>query len=236
MVGGLGGHMQLQDEEFARTCQVLPLWKELRHLGTTVKYARGATLFREGDELQCLHYVLKGEVRMERLHMDGTEKTYWFINPGCVLGETPLFHRMPSRLTAVFRTAGEVCSFPREVLLNTIFPQYPELAEDMFRNMAWKIRVLTNQIATLSMDDLAVRICKYLHLHTWRNDAGQLCSRSNLTQQDLANLLGVHRVTCNRVLRSLERAGVISEFCRETVHILNEEAFHRYLSGEGGAE
>ncbi len=223
--------MRLHDDEFVRTSAVLPAWENLLHLGRTAKYARGAAVFRAGDEVNSLYYIIKGEVRMERLHLDGTEKTYWYIGKGCVLGEAPLFHRKPSRLSALLHTPGEICAFPRETLLRHIFPQYPELAEDMFRNMACKIRVLTNQIATLSMDDLEVRICKYLQLHIQRNSKGELISRPTLNQQGLANLLGVHRVTCNRVLRGLERAGVISEFCRDAIHILNEEAFQQRLEG-----
>lgn len=226
-----GRYRMLHNDEFARTSAVSPAWKNLCHLGNIVRYPKNSVVFRAGDTVDALYYVLKGEVRMESLHMDGAEKTYWYIGEGCVFGETPLFHRIPSRLTVVFLCPGEVCVFSRKVLLGQIFAQYPEITEDMFRNMACKIRVLTNQIATLSMDGLAVRICKYLQLHLSRDETGKLISRPRINQQGLANLLGVHRVTCNRVLRNLERGGIISEFCRETVYILDEEAFQRRLEG-----
>ena len=187
-----------------------------------------------GDTGQYLFYLLEGAVRMESFDAAGNSKIYWYVEPGCLFAEVPLFHQQTSRLRAVTTCSSKVCLFSRDVLFQTIFPQYPEAVEDMLRSLAWKIRVLTNQIATLSLDDLSVSICKFLLLHATRDVSGTLVADPGISQQALASLLGVHRVTCNRVLRDLEKRGIISEYRQKGVVILDEDLFADYLSGEVG--
>ena len=47
-----------------------------------------------------------------------------------------------------------------------------------------------------------------------------------LNQQELANLLGVHRVTLNKALRELEREAVLGPYSRDEVYIVDMERFH----------
>jgi CRP-like cAMP-binding protein len=97
----------------------------------------------------------------------------------------------------------------------------------MFRSLASKVRVLCNQSASLCLDDLASRICKFLHLRLdnqgIREKVPYVCP--GLNQQDLANLLGVHRVTLNKALRELEKARIISPYSRDEVYILDMKRF-----------
>jgi len=50
-----------------------------------------------------------------------------------------------------------------------------------------------------------------------------------LNQQDLANLLGVHRVTLNKSLRELEKSGVLGPYSRDEVYILDRKRFNELV-------
>lgn len=125
-----------------------------------------------------------------------------------------------------------VYAFSRKCVLNEILPQNPELTAALFRTLAIKVRVLINQTVCLSLDDLPARICKYLNL---RREAqilkdGPLVVCPVLNQQELASLLGVHRVTLNKSLRELEKAGVLGPYSRDEVYILDRVRFDELVS------
>ena len=68
------------------------------------------------------------------------------------------------------------------------------------------------------------RVALYLSRIFWRSTR-----RLNLTQEELGQLVGLSRQTVNRVLRSLEAAGIVSlDFGR--VAILDDEALNAYLT------
>lgn len=217
----------IDGNEFSRTATASPVWSQAIALGTRFQARKGAVIMPAGEPVEQLYYIESGEIRMENIHESGIEKTYWYIGEKSLFGETPFFHRMKNLLSAVCTRETVYYVFSRRVLYEKVFPQYPELLEDILYNMAVKIRVLTNQIATLSMDDLASRLCKYFQLHLNHDAQGTLYTVPGINQQALANLLGVHRVTCNRVLRDLEKKGIISEYSAQRINILDEEFFRR---------
>ncbi len=100
----------------------------------------------------------------------------------------------------------------------------------LFRSLASKVRVLCNQSVSLSLDNLCSRICKYLHLRR-QGEGGKFlsCVNPGLNQQDLANLLGVHRVTLNKALRKLEKARILGPYSRDEVYLLDMEFFEKLV-------
>ena len=98
-------------------------------------------------------------------------------------------------------------SFSRQCVMSEILPRHPDLMLALLKTLALKVRILSNQTVCLSLDDLSSRICKFLHLRQNEQDqeGGAQFVSPGLNQQELANLLGVHRVTLNKALRELER-------------------------------
>ena len=222
-------YMPFNKEEFTRTSTASPAWRKVLHLGMERRFPKGASL-PDGLASGCLYFIAQGEVRMELLSNHGTGKICWYIDAGSILGEAPLFHKMPGLLHTVCVRPCVMYAFTREVFLGEICRQYPDLMEDMFRSLAVKVRVLLNQVSTLALDELPARICKYFRLHMERNADG-IFTRPLLSQSELANLLGVHRVTCTRVLLDLKKRGVIGEFKRDCVRIFDEAELERLAQG-----
>mgnify|MGYP000008902365 FL=1 len=126
--------------------------------------------------------------------------------------------------------AGTDCvvyAFSRDCVLHEILPNYPALTLALLHSLASKVRVLCNQSVSLSLEELPPRICRFLHLRM-RDDGGAPNPRVSpgLNQQELANLLGVHRVTLNKALRELEREAVLGPYSRDEVYIVDMERFH----------
>ncbi len=220
---GEDGIPDCSQASFARTMRASPLWKDVMHLAVRRSLPRGTVVMPAGEQVNALYYVEQGEVRIDMHAPGGMEKIFCYIGPDCLFGESPFFLEKPYFLSATCVQPTILQVFTREVLNEKIFPKSPELVQELFRALAFKLQVLINQIALLGMDPMVVRVCKYLRLNLSRDDEGRLYSVPGIPQHELANLLGMHRVSCNRILKGLEKEGVISEYSPERVWIYRED-------------
>lgn len=221
--------------EFARLPMDNEPWRDVLHLARAVNYAPGEIVIQEDTPSEFLYFLDHGEVRMLCSAPCGLEKTLWYVDPDHLFGETPLLDGRRNRNRHVCTQPSRIHAFRRAVVLEEIFPSRPDLVLNLLRTLAGKVRMLSNQIARLSLDDLPARICTYLSLHARPESAGdgsrELLLRPLLNQQELATLLGVHRVTLNRALRDLEHEGVLGPYRKSGVLVLDRTRFLAYAKG-----
>ncbi|WP_051307081.1 Crp/Fnr family transcriptional regulator [Desulfomicrobium escambiense] len=217
----------LNELEFSRIPSVAECWRKVLSQGRRMKFAKGTHVSPHGSDAGSLYYLERGEIWLLRTTMDGREKIIWAIGPDSLFGETPFFDELPARSAMVAAEDCTVYAFARQCVLSQILPAHPDLMLALFRSLALKVRVLSNQAVSLSLDDLPSRICKYLHLRQPADAPakGPLVVSPGLNQQDLANLLGVHRVTLNKSLRELEKSGVLGPYSRNEVYVLDRKRF-----------
>ena len=217
--------------EFSRIPSEAECWRKVLPQGRRMKFLKGAQVSSRMNESSYLFFLDSGEIWLTRSTMDGREKIIWAIGPGSLFGETPFFDELPARSAMIAATDCMVYAFARKCVLTEILPRHPDLMLALFRSLAFKVRVLSNQAASLSLDDLPSRVCKYLHLRQQEeiNTGGPLVVRPGLNQQELANLLGVHRVTLNKSLRELEKAGVLGPYSKEEIYILDRGRFEELV-------
>lgn len=221
----------LKEQEFSRIPSVAECWRKVLSQGRRMKFAKGTHISSQGPDASFLYYLERGEIWLTRTTMDGREKIIWAIGPDSLFGETPFFDELPARSAMVAATDCTVYAFARQCVLSQILPTHPDLMLALFRSLALKVRVLSNQAVSLSLDDLPSRICKYLHLRQKDEvpEKAPLVVSPGLNQQDLANLLGVHRVTLNKSLRELEKSGVLGPYSRDEVYILDRKRFNELV-------
>ena len=221
----------LKELEFSRIPSVADCWRKVLAQGRRMKFLKGAHICHAGADSASLYFLEAGEIRLTRSSLDGREKIIWAIGSGSLFGETPFFDELPARSAMIAATDCTVYAFARQCILAEILPRHPDLMLALFRSLALKVRVLSNQAVSLSLDDLPSRICKYLHLRQQGEPAGTgpLVVSPGLNQQELANLLGVHRVTLNKSLRELEKAGILGPYSRDEVYILDRPRFEEMV-------
>ena len=130
--------------------------------------------------------------------------------------------------------ASVLYRFSKECVYKVLVPQYPDIALCLLRSLARKTRLFANQSVTLSVRELPIRICRFLRLQASMLPDGSMDRRivPELNQQELASLLGVHRVTLNKAMRDLERDGVIGPYSRHEVYVLNTQHFMELVEME----
>ena len=111
----------------------------------------------------------------------------------------------------------------------TISRERPDLISNLLLSMSRKLRILSNQASSLYVDNLLVRVCKFMAQHL-EPDSRPLTANLGISRQEMASLLGVHRVSLYKVLKQQEEEGLFGPFEGNAVVILQPEEFFRLAS------
>ncbi|MEX2100126.1 MAG: Crp/Fnr family transcriptional regulator [Acidimicrobiia bacterium] len=166
---------------------------------------KSAPVFLEGDPGDALYVVVDGLVKISVFSVDGDEAAFRAVGAGGAFGELSALDGAPRSASAIALRPTRLLALPGEVLRSTIRTE-PALAELVLRAVAERLRATTHQHADFVFLDLAARVAGYL---LERASGSPPTVSIELTQGDLAALLGGSRQSVNQVLRGFETDGVL---------------------------
>jgi CRP-like cAMP-binding protein len=196
-------------------------WRSVLPLARRNRYAKGEHV-RLGRELLFLE---RGRVRLAHQRLEGTEKILWHIREDCIFGESPLFDPAPEENFCICMTACSVYAFSPECV-SRISRERPELLLNLFRSMSRKVKILSYQASSLCLDSALVRICKFLSQRLVP-DSSPLTAKIGMSRQEMASLLGMHRISLYKALRRQEERGLFGPMTGGAIPILRPQDFYK---------
>jgi CRP-like cAMP-binding protein len=170
---------------------------------------RGETLFREGDTGDRLYVVTEGKIKLGRSSPDGRENLMAVLGPGQMFGELSLFDPGPRSLTATAVTDVTMKSLGHDELSGWL-TGYPDVARGLLGQLASRLRRTNDVVADLVFSDVPGRVAKALldlASRFGRKADDGLHVHHDLTQEELAQLVGASRETVNKALADFANRG-----------------------------
>jgi len=169
------------------------------------EYAKGQTIFEQGDPGHSLYIVLHGKVRVFRLTPSGLETTLTILGPGDLIGEFAVIDQQPRSASA--RAIGKCALL--QMSAETFFRYVREgsnLALGLMDVLVAKTRWTAAYAETIAQYDAAGRLLHILLLFNEKFGEEQQPDQRylldlGLNQTDLASLVGVRREWVNRILQ-----------------------------------
>jgi CRP-like cAMP-binding protein len=184
---------------------------ELRSVMSETSLRRGEILFNEGDPGDRLYVLTDGKVKLGHTAPDGRENLLAVLGPGEILGELTLFDPGPRSTTATAVAPTHLLELQHNDLM-TFLDTRPELAKHMLRALAQRLRRTNTALADLVFSDVPGRVAKALldlaDRFGERTDDGVYVPH-DLTQEELAQLVGASRETVNKSLAEFVSRGWI---------------------------
>jgi CRP/FNR family transcriptional regulator, cyclic AMP receptor protein len=193
-----------------------------------IDIARGERLFGEGDVGDKLYVVLDGKIKLTRTAADGRENLLSVIGPGEMFGELSLFDPRPRTQTATALTDTRLAALDHQALRDWVTDR-PDMALHLLRALAQRLR-RTNEVMTdLVFTDVPGRVAKALldladRFGLQRPDGLQV--NHDLTQEELAQLVGASRETVNKALADFVSRGWI-QLSAKSVLLVDPERLRR---------
>jgi CRP/FNR family transcriptional regulator, cyclic AMP receptor protein len=184
-------------------------YSALRAGVSTVQLNRGERLFSEGDTGDKLYIILSGKIKLTKAAPDGRENLLSVHGPGEMFGELSLFDPIPRTSSATAVTNAELAGVAHEDLRSWLTTR-PEVAMHLLQALARRLRRINEVKADLVFTDVPGRVAKALLDLAERfgvpTPAG-IQVNHDLTQEELAQLVGASRETVNKALADFAARG-----------------------------
>ena len=176
----------------------------------TVQLRRGEVLFHEGDSGDKLYIVADGKVKLGRTSSDGRENLLAILGPGQMFGELSLFDPGPRSATVTAVTDTAFFSLSHDDLLQWLDGR-ADVAHGLLAQLASRLRRANDVVADLVFSDVPGRVAKALldladRFGRTADDGVHV--HHDLTQEELAQLVGASRETVNKALADFASRGL----------------------------
>lgn len=173
--------------------------------------SKGEVLFAEGDPGDRMYVIIDGKVKLGQTSSDGRESLLSILGPGEMFGELSLFDPGLRTSTATALTDATVLGLGNDQLRPWLTGR-PEVAAALLQALAQRLRRTNEAMADLVFSDVPGRVAKALM------DLGEkfgtvtpegLLVTHDMTQEELAQLVGASRETVNKALADFAQRGWI---------------------------
>jgi CRP/FNR family transcriptional regulator, cyclic AMP receptor protein len=177
-----------------------------------VDFPRGHTVFAQGVPGDRLYIIISGKVKICRRSPDDREHLLAIMGPSDMFGELAVFDPPGPRTSIVTTiTAVRAVSVDRDGVRAWIADR-PEVAEQFLRVLARRLRRTNDNLADLMFTDVPGRVAKQLLQLAQRfgtQEDGAMRVTHDLTQEEIAQLVGASRETVNKALGDFAHRGWI---------------------------
>ncbi|WP_244523035.1 Crp/Fnr family transcriptional regulator [Devosia sp. YR412] len=177
------------------------------------RWVASESIFQRGDDGDYIVVVTEGRIKLSLLTASGRELTLRYAEAGDILGELSLLDGAPRSADATAAAATEALILMRHDF-ERLQTRFPQTATSLIRYLVQRLRDTTDQLESIALFEIEARLARFLLL-TIRQyfgddlpDHPQL--RLDLSQTELAGVLGASRPKVNRAIVALEEIGAIT--------------------------
>ena len=183
----------------------------LRASMTGVKLSRGQVLFKEGDAGDQLFVVVDGKLKLGTTSNDGRDNLLSILGPGDMFGELSLFDPGPRTATATAVVDSKLLALANHQVIGWV-KEHPQVSLQLLGRLAQRLRKANDVLSDLVFADVPGRVAKAIielgeRFGTKKDDG--LHVNHELTQEELAQLVGASRETVNKALADFATRGWI---------------------------
>jgi len=178
---------------------------------------KGSYLFRQGDIAAELLLIKSGKVKLLQVTREGRQIIHGVLGPGDTTGEHMLFSRTEQPCDAIALEETCVCGYSRE-RLEVLIRQYPSVAVQIIGHLSRKLDEATRKmedLAGLPVRDKVVRLMYRLaQKHGRPLGPERTLIELDLTQSEIASMVGASRVMVANILGELRNTGIVERWGR----------------------
>ena len=174
-------------------------------------YRKGTYLCHQGEEAPDVFFLLTGRLEVTSSSLSGTRMFHATIDDPQLVGELGPFGEMARTASVLALVDSNVWVGPAEAFVRAVVTE-PAVSQLVIRALAGQVQASHAFVDDLLFLDLKGRVAKRLlqmvtpDLDSLPPDGSQV---PDITQADLASLCGGSRENVARILKELERRGVI---------------------------
>jgi CRP-like cAMP-binding protein len=194
-------------------------FQSLAKVANRRRYPKDSVVFFENEQGDFFFMILEGRIKVTILGDDGREVILSLLGSGDFFGEMALLDNEPRSATAIAVEDSELLSLHRNDFQN-VLTDNRSITVGLIKVLTARLRRANHQISTLALLDVYGRVARVIvdmaREEGRRLKDGRIAFR-RATHQEIANRIGTTRETVTRMLKDLERQGMIHIEGREII-------------------
>ncbi len=201
-------------------------WRDVLHLAN--KQIIPKFFAWEKPSAETFSFLSAGCVYLECLNFSGKQRITFCIKPGCIFRECTLLpFEFGNSYRLVAMEESIIYNFPGSLLADESFIKlHPELMSNLVFSLMQKTKVLFARLADDNECSPEKVVCFYLDKLGDKHDGNICCPE--ISQSEFAATIGIHRSTLGKILKNLRDEGIIGDFTRKKLEILDKQKLKRY--------
>ena len=199
-------------------------WADILHLASRQVCPAGYPLVLEGEALTDFYYLEKGRLLISYAAQSGRERSIIGLEAGNLFNvstaltgfDNPDSQYICKEETILWRFPGRLLHSPDFVC------KCPELIIEIMRSLARKNLQMHETLSYTGPDVALIQLARWILRAA--DSRGSDNFRPGITQQELADRLGIHRATLVRCIHNLKERGILSRFTRSALIITDMNA------------
>jgi CRP/FNR family transcriptional regulator len=180
---------------------------ELKEEGYEREFKKGDVLVKPGRPISEIPIILEGAISVYQLDDDYREMLLYYLEKGdmCIMSFMGGLYNESSKIKAVATQDSHVLLIPVQKIGKIIkhHPEWVEYIFDVYHQRFHELLDVVNAVAFKKMDE---RLLDFIEKK--KEITGKKTLK--ITHEELANELGTARVVISRLLKELEKSGVLS--------------------------
>lgn len=175
--------------------------------GIVRHFEAGQPILRENSYVSAIPILRSGLIGVYRTDDDGREILLYYIRSGesCIMSFLAGLNHDTSKVSAIAEEASEMLFVPIEKAGQWV-QQYPEWADYIFRLYHRRFEELLSVVNAIAFQRMDERILSHLNRKAEVTGARTL----TLTHQQLADELATTREVVSRILKQMEKEGIVT--------------------------
>ena len=174
-------------------------------------YAKGETIFAEGDPSDFFFDITAGRVKIFKMTPTGKDVILEIFGAGDPLGAVAAYMGRPFPASAVAIEDTTCLLIPRRAFF-ALIEQHPSLVRGLLLGLTFRLVELTNRLAELTGGRVESRFARFflkLAETSGRSDRGGTFIAMPLSRQELADLTGTTIETAIRIMSRWGKQNVV---------------------------
>ena len=172
-------------------------------------YPAGEVLVSQEAQGEALYLIARGRARVTRVSAAGRDRLLGFLYAPSVFGDIAVLARRERHASVVADTEVAALMLHRDEF-EQLLSRYPKVLWNLARILADRVAALNDELIALGISTEAAMAYVFVNLQRQREAAGESAPADlPFSQQDLMQRLSASRETVVRVLRKLEKEGVV---------------------------
>ncbi|MDR1806961.1 MAG: Crp/Fnr family transcriptional regulator [Propionibacteriaceae bacterium] len=178
-----------------------------------ISVRKGDVLFRTGDEPDGMYRIMSGKVKVQRtpdVDSTGQQNVLGVYGPDQIFGAMSICDPGPRNATAIAVTDCVLRFISREDC-EELFYEEPSFARSIMFQVARHLRLAQNATSALVLQDVPGRVARAVVLLATRfgerRPDGTIQVRHDMTQADIASMVGASREAVNKAFAEFNNRG-----------------------------